>query len=353
VTIYERIRGDRRPVEFGRIAKDLMNRDISALGRDAADVYDQVKDIREVAADAIENLQAFAAGAAERASEAVEHLGDEAAKATQSLVKDLPRSPKDVQLDGIRLDKGVDDLVVKLKKALPTERITNLVENLERELPTTDKGRYDRAYSRGWARARTSYIVVGTALGIAGGIAGAYLFDPKQGKGRRDRLTAKVRGATRDVAGQVRRTATYSTDRARGLAIERGLLPKPGSKGGADDGAPVLQATPVAPLVGVMDPVATGADANTAPEALAVEAEITPVMPVGDSPVTDPSSIVLEPLPEAAGTAAAASDASGLAEGDERLSANANAATSTLEPEAENATLTGEDEDRGTWHRTL
>ncbi|HEX5828733.1 MAG TPA: hypothetical protein VFY23_14495, partial [Candidatus Limnocylindrales bacterium] len=228
----------------------------------------------------------------------------------------------------------------------------NLVENLERELPTTDKGRYDRAYSRGWARARTSYIVVGTALGIAGGIAGAWLLDPKQGKGRRDRLTAKVRGATKDVSGQVRRTAKYSTDRARGIAMERGLLPKPGSKGAADD-VTVLQATPVAPLVGVMDPAATGADANTAPEALAVEAEITPVMPVGDGPVTDPSSIVLEPLPDAAGTAAAASDAAGLAEGDERLSANANAATSTLEPEAENATITGEDEDRGSWHRTL
>ena len=39
MTILERIRPERRPIQFGRIAKDLMKRD-------------QVKDIREAASDA-------------------------------------------------------------------------------------------------------------------------------------------------------------------------------------------------------------------------------------------------------------------------------------------------------------
>ena len=96
MTIIERIRGERRPVQFGRIAKDLMNRDMNALGRDASGVLDQVKDIRIAAADAIEHFQSLASDAADRAGEAFEHvgdafdhIGDEAAKATTKATKDV------------------------------------------------------------------------------------------------------------------------------------------------------------------------------------------------------------------------------------------------------------------------
>ena len=85
MTILERIRPERRVNQFGRIAKDLMNRD-------------QVKDIRDAAADAIDAVQQLAADAAERAGEAVgdavESLGSEASKATSSATRDVARAAK-------------------------------------------------------------------------------------------------------------------------------------------------------------------------------------------------------------------------------------------------------------------
>ena len=251
MTIIERIRGERRPVQFGRIAKDLMNRDMNALGRDASGVLDQVKDIRIAAADAIEHFQSLASDAADRAGEAFEqvgdafdHFGDEAAKATTRATKDVSKATKDVSVDA---GKGVDDLAERIRKALPTDRIGKIVETLERDLPTTDKGRYDRAYSRGWARARTGFVIVGAAAGIAAGIAGAFLLDPNNGPRRREALRTKLRSTTEGVTGQLSRTATMATERARGLAVERGLI-KPD-----DDDATRQIAASAAPLVPVMD----------------------------------------------------------------------------------------------------
>ena len=273
MTIIERIRGERRPVQFGRIAKDLMKRDMNALGRDAAGVRDQVKDIRIAAADAIEHFQSLASDAADRAGEAIgnvgeafEHLGDDATKAT-----------KDVSID---VAKGRDDLAERIRKSLPTDRIGKIVENLERDLPTTDKGRYDRAYSRGWARARTGFVIVGAAAGIAAGIAGAFLLDPNQGPRRREALRTKLRTTTEGVSGQISRTATLASDRARGFAIERGII-KPGD---ADDDGTLTGGTG-APLIPVMDIPSVNGFGDT-----------EPVMPLANGPVTDPSSVEREPF---------------------------------------------------------
>ena len=283
MTIIERIRGERRPVQFGRIAKDLMNRDMNALGRDASGVLDQVKDIRIAAADAIEHFQSLASDAADRAGEAFEHvgdafdhIGDEAAKATTKATKDVSKATKDVSVDA---GKGVDDLAERIRKALPTDRIGKIVENLERDLPTTDKGRYDRAYSRGWARARTGFVIVGAAAGIAAGIAGAFLLDPSEGPRRREALRSKVRSTTEGVTGQLSRTASMATEKARGLAVDRGLI-KPD---GADDTR--LIAASATPLVPVMDIPSSNGYGDT-----------EPVMPLADGPVTDPSSIEREPF---------------------------------------------------------
>jgi hypothetical protein len=318
VTILERIRPERRVNQIGRIAKDLMNRD-------------QVKDIRDAAADAIDAVQQLAVDAAECAGDvvgdAVESLGSEASKATKGVDKQVDRG-----LD--RVDGRVDDLVERIRQALPTERITTLVTNLERELPTTDKDRYDRAFGRGFARARTSFVIVGAATGIAAGIAGAYLFDPQRGPQRRNALRTKLRRTTDDVTTQVRRTATLTADRARGFAYERGLI-KP--DGETDDVAGDL--TP-APLVPVMD-------ATIGTEA---------VMPLGNGPVTDPASIEREPLTGAEGGLIGGSPADGIQTSgfdDARLPADANAVTASLEPEAADATLTGDESERGTWHRTM
>jgi gas vesicle protein len=319
VTILERIRGDRRPAQFGRIAKDLMNRDMNALGRDAAGVLDQVKDIRIAAADAIEHFQSMAADAADRAGEALEHVGDEAGKTTRDVGKatrDAGKATREASIDAV---KGTgDDIAEKLRKALPTERISQLVENLERELPTTDKGRYDRAYSRGWARARTSFIVVGAATGIAAGIVGALLLDPRNGARRRAALRTRVQSTTQGVGATVSRTASMASDKARAIAVDRGLI-KP------DAATRDVAGTPAAasPLVPVMDiPSANGFDA-------------APVMPMGTGPVTDPSSIEREPADMPAGGLVG-----GVAAGD---AVNVE----------DDAIAAGDDADRGTWHRTI
>jgi gas vesicle protein len=329
VTILERIRPERRVNQFGRIAKDLMNRD-------------QVKDIRDAAADAIDAVQHLAADAAERAGdavgEAVESLGNEAAKATSNASKDVARAAKGVdrQVDrGLdKVDGRVDDLVERIRQALPTERITTLVTNLERELPTTDKDRYDRAFGRGFARARTSFVIVGAATGIAAGIAGAYLLDPQRGPQRRNALRTRLRRTTDDVTTQVRRTATLTADRAKGFAYERGLIKPDGETDAA--GEPSIPA----PLVPVMD--------NTMGSGS--------VMPLADGPVTDPASIEREPLTTPDGGLIGGSPADGIQTSgfdDARLPADANAVTASLEPEAADATLIGDESERGTWHRTM
>ena len=330
MTILERIRPERRANQFGRIAKDLMSRN-------------QVKDIREAAADAIDAVQQFAADAAERAGDAVgdavDTFGSEASKATGNVSRDVARAAKDIQLDK-QVDRGLDkvdgrveDLVDRIRQALPTERISTLVTNLERELPNTDKDRYDRAFGRGFARARTSFVIVGAATGIAAGIAGAYLFDPQRGPHRRNALRTKLRRTTDDVTSQVRRTATMTADRARGFAYERGLIQPDETEDSFGQSAP-------APLVPVMDATMGSA----------------PVMPLGDGPVTDPSSIEREPLTTPDGGLIGGSPADGIQTStfdDARLPVDANAMTASLEPEAADATLTGDESERGTWHRTM
>jgi gas vesicle protein len=358
VTILERIRPGRRPIEFGQIAKDLMNRNRISLDRDPASVLDQLKD---AAVDAIDAFQELASDAAERAGgavgDAVDSFAGDASKATRGVAKDVTKAASNLQLDkqvdrGLdKVDGRVDDLVDRIRQALPTERITTLVANLERELPTTDGDRYDRAFRRGFARARTSFVVIGAATGIAAGIAGAFLLDPERGPERRRAIQARVRRTTSDVTRQVQRTATMTADRAKGFAYERGILTSGDGSGSAS--RPSASEPPA--LVPVMDPSAT------APE---------PVMPLADGPVTDPASIEREPLGNEAGLVGGVSEATeerspaeamtaddvrveGQSPEDDRLSVNSSAVTSTLEPQAEDATITGDESDRGTWHRTM
>ena len=80
------------------------------------------------------------------------------------------------------------------------------------------------------------------------------------------------------------------------------------------------------------------------------------VMPLGDGPVTDPASIEREPLTTPDGGLIGGSPADGIQTSgfdDTRLPADANAVTASLEPEAADATLIGDESERGTWHRTM
>lgn len=108
----------------------------------------------------------------------------------------------------------------------------DLVSRVQRELPDTDQTRYDVAYERGRAQARSTRVLGGLAIGSALGGALMWLFDPGKGAGRRaqlaDRLASIGRGASKAAGGRVEDLQ----NRVGGFAIERGIKSPPhGSRG--------------------------------------------------------------------------------------------------------------------------
>jgi hypothetical protein len=89
----------------------------------------------------------------------------------------------------------------------------DIVGRLLRELPDTDKDRYDIAFARGRARARSSLVFSGLAVGLAVGSAAMFLLDPQLGRSRRIDLRQRIA----DAADQLRRTVAA---RRTGLAHE-------------------------------------------------------------------------------------------------------------------------------------
>jgi hypothetical protein len=164
-----------------------------------------------------------------------------------------------------KVDARLDEIAQRLRTAMPASQFKGAVARLERELPDTDKDRYDRAYERGRAQTRAIYVAGGLAIGIGAGIAAAVLMDPKRGAERR----AQIARFKDRVARQASERSRELTTRAKSMAAERGI------------------GTPVKPS---MDP--TGVTTGR---------QMVPVMPVGEDVVTDPSSIVREPLPGVAG----------------------------------------------------
>ena len=100
----------------------------------------------------------------------------------------------------------------------------DIVGRLLRELPDTDKDRYDIAFARGRAQARSSLVFSGLAVGLAVGSAAMFLLDPKLGRGRRVDLRERIAGAVN----QVRETLAARRERQGtgtvGAAPELGLL---------------------------------------------------------------------------------------------------------------------------------
>lgn len=89
----------------------------------------------------------------------------------------------------------------------------DIVGRLLRELPDTDKDRYDIAFARGRAQARSSLVFSGLAVGLAVGSAAMFLLDPQLGRSRRIDLRQRIA----DAADQLRRTVAA---RRTGLAHE-------------------------------------------------------------------------------------------------------------------------------------
>ena len=207
MTILDRARGSRRiRIDPGQLADDLAKR---------------LPDLDEVdlgkARDAAETAISDAADLAR-------HSIDRAGEAVRSLRSDL--------------EKTGDKVTSK-------DNVNGIISRIERELPDTDKDRYVRAFERGRVQTRTRYVVLGAVAGIAAGILGVLFLDPKQGKGRRDAMALKATSVSKQVSQQVAGKVKYAQDRARGIAIERGMV-KP-------DREPV----------GVMEPVAAPAWPST------------------------------------------------------------------------------------------
>ena len=121
-----------------------------------------------------------------------------------------------------------------------------ILSRVQRELPDTDRDRYDIAYERGRAQARSGLMFGGLALGSALGAGLMWLLDPEKGAVRRTQVTTRLKsvgakGAGGDSAGSGGSGAVAGRikdirNRLRGFAIERGIMKPPAdaaSTGGA------------------------------------------------------------------------------------------------------------------------
>ena len=77
--------------------------------------------------------------------------------------------------------------------------MNDVVFRLLRELPDTDKDRYDVAYERGRTQARSSLLFGGVAIGLVAGALGLFLLDPVEGSGRRAQLARRAKTVLDDL----------------------------------------------------------------------------------------------------------------------------------------------------------
>ena len=94
--------------------------------------------------------------------------------------------------------------------------MNDVVFRLLRELPDTDRDRYDIAYERGRAQSRSLLLFGGFAVGLIAGGLGLFLLDPVVGAGRRAQLAQRAKGAINELR-----------NRTTGAATELGLPATP------------------------------------------------------------------------------------------------------------------------------
>lgn len=192
--------------------------------------------------------------AADRARESI----DQAAELLRVFRSDIAHAGDKVQADG-----PLDEVGQRLRAVASTTAIRALIARLERELPDTDRDRYARAFARGRAQGRSKYLAVGIAAGVATGIVAALLLEPGHGKERRVRIGSKVSSLTAGVSSRAASAATIAQDRARGIAVQRGLI-KPETGGPESTVTGAISTDPVTP-----DVIDTGAVADAAADAIA------------------------------------------------------------------------------------
>jgi gas vesicle protein len=106
----------------------------------------------------------------------------------------------------------------------------NFLARLQRELPDTDKDRYDIAYEQGQSQARSGLLFGGMLAGALAGVTAMFLLDPARGAGRRAQLASRVTGLRNNFARTAGGRAEDLQNRAQGAAIEAGIK-KPEAEG--------------------------------------------------------------------------------------------------------------------------
>ena len=235
-----------RTLDTGRIRIDAARfTDELAKRLPDSDQFD-ISKVRETAGVAVHD-------AADRARESF----DQATELIRELRSDIARAG-----DRVQADNPLDEVAQRLRAATSTTAIRALVARLERELPDTDRDRYARAFARGRAQGRSRYLVVGIAGGVAAGIVAAALLEPGHGKERRNLIGSRISSLTAGVSTRVASTAKVAQDRAREIAVERGLV-KP-EAGTPESATAAIAGEPVAPEI-----IDTGEVADTAADAIA------------------------------------------------------------------------------------
>jgi gas vesicle protein len=221
-----------------------------------------MKDASAAAKDASDTIKDGARDASDAARDGLERVTELA----RDVAREVGKASGDVRLD---------DVVQRLRAAVPASAIRGVMTRLERELPDTDKDRYDRAYERGRVRTRSVFIGLGVAVGIAAGVTAAVLLDPQRGPARR----ARIASLKNDVARQAQERSRVVVDKAKSMAAERGI------------GAPKSE---------VLDEIG---DIAAEGKAKAAEAwEMVPVMAVDDTiEASIPPAFIEDPAPVAHG----------------------------------------------------
>ena len=135
----------------------------------------------------------------------------------------------------------------------------DIVGRLMRELPDTDKDRYDIAYERGRAQARSSLAAGGLAVGLAAGAALMFLLDPRLGRGRRIELRQRLNGALNGLRRTLAARRADIGNRALGAATELGLpgTPQSNEERRAMEAMPSLRTAPRNSVAGRTSPTPT------------------------------------------------------------------------------------------------
>jgi len=129
----------------------------------------------------------------------------------------------------------------------------DVLNRLQRELPDTDKDRYDVAYERGRAQARSSLLFGGIAIGALVGAALTFLFDPDRGEGRRAQIASRADELRHDLASKASHGAEDLQHRAKDMAAHTPVGKSEEPSGRPDVLSPALD--PSRPGASVSDPI--------------------------------------------------------------------------------------------------